>query len=135
MLLTEFQKKPYDKYLLPCKSGVIDLRTGATRKGRKDEYLTNAISYDAIPGEHPVFNRFIDHVSNDDAEVRHWLLYWMGLCLTGIENSRIVLFVIGEPGSGKTTFAEFLLALLEGYATSINPEHLDARNFKSHATG
>ena len=134
IFLTHFEKKTYDKYLLPCESGVIDLRTGKTRKGRRDEYLTEPLGYDPEPGEHPVFNQFLNHISREDPEVLNWILNWLGLCLTGIENSRIVLFVIGEPGSGKTTFAEFVISLLEGYATAINPENLDARNFRAHAS-
>lgn len=122
--------------LLGCQSGVIDLRTGDVRSARPDEYVRTFLSYDpatsdALP---KIFNSYMDHVSNGDSKVKAWLMRYLGLCLTGVANARIVLFIIGTRGSGKTTFCRFLHEFLEGYATSINSENLDARNFRTHAT-
>ena len=121
-------------HLIGIPKGVIDLRTGTIRNAQNDEYVHRSLSYDPVDEPCPVFLEFLDHISSHNEEVKNWLFHWLGLCLIGEPNSRIILFILGSRGSGKSTFSLFLQTLLEHYATSINNENLDFRNFAQHAT-
>lgn len=108
-------------YLLACKNGVIDLRTGTLRDGIRQEYLTRGVEWSYIPEvECSVFDQFLEDIMQGDEEMVEYLWRVIGYCLTGETAARAFFILYGAGKNGKSTFSRALQTLLgmrsENYA-------------------
>ena len=106
-----------DPWLLGVPNGVIDLRTGACRDGRRNDRLTMnaAVPFDAA-AHCPRWERFIAEVHNQDAELIAFVHRAIGYSLTGIVTEQCLFLQHGAGSNGKGTQDTTLVDLLGDYA-------------------
>jgi len=124
-----------DPYLVNCRNGVLDLRTG--RLGKHDPGLlltkmTGAAFDPAAPC--PEFTKFLERVQPDQA-MRAYLARLIGHSLEGRVVTHILPIFHGEGANGKSTLTAAVLAALGDYAAPADPELLTAKTFDAHPTG
>ena len=110
-----FDQQPY---LLACRNGTVDLRTGALRQHRRGDLLTKvvAVDFDA-DARCPRWEAFLLEVMDGSAEMVAFLQRAVGYSLTGATVEQVLFLLYGTGANGKSTFTETLRALLGDYAT------------------
>ncbi|BDD88727.1 DNA primase family protein [Desulfofustis limnaeus] len=130
--------------LLPCKNGVIDLKTGKLKPGRPGDYLVKAIpiEWQGIDAPRPTWERVIDeiHVVEQDGalqsspEIVSFIRRLFGYAITGLTTEHFIACFVGEGRNGKGTMFEVLRAILGDLAWAIQPELiLEQKNTRSSA--
>lgn len=97
---------------LNCKNGVVDLRTGQIVKHNTAQRFMHCAAVDYVPGADWTIwaNWLKDAVGEEAAD---WLQTAVGYSITGHTREEILFYLYGPPRSGKGTFTETLLTLLE----------------------
>lgn len=122
--------------LLPCRNGVIDLRTGKCSPGRPEDYLLRAVPIDwqGIDAQCPTWDLFFSQIHLGDQDIIAFLDRLFGYTLTGLTKNHFVGVFLGEGRNGKGTMFETLRALFGDLAWSISPELLlEQKNTRSSA--
>ena len=106
-----------DPWLLGVANGVVDLRTGAFRAGRRADLITRCAgtSYDGA-AECPRWRSFLEEVLAGDEERITYLQRAVGYSLTGEVTEQCFLFLHGSGKNGKSVFTEVLYRLFGEYA-------------------
>lgn len=129
----EFDRDPW---LLACKNGVIDLKTGHFRNGRPEDLLTKASPHiwEGIKKEAPVWNEFLNGVFGGDEDLIGFIKRAFGYGITGLARENIFLVLHGEGRNGKSTLVEIIKYVLGDTATPIQAELLlEQRSARSSA--
>ena len=106
------------KGLLGVKNGVLDLRTGAFREGRPDDYIRTVCptEWNGIDAECPLFEQFLQalfELREDKDEIIQFLQRLIGYALTGTCQEALFVILCGALGrNGKTTLFKILLAAI-----------------------
>jgi len=113
-------------FLLACKNGVIDLRTGELRDGRQSEYLCKAspIEYMGINAPAPVWEQTLNDIFQDDQELTRYMARVLGYGATGSVKEHILPVFYGQGRNGKGTIVETLRYILGDLAAPIQSEML-----------
>jgi putative DNA primase/helicase len=124
-----------DPWLFNVASGTIDLRSGKLQPHRREDMLTRFvdIAYDAT-AECASWVSFVTKALGGDAELVAYVQKAIGYTLTGSVKEKCFFFMHGPTDTGKTTFGELLLRLLDAYAKVTGPELLMAREQEQHLT-
>ena len=104
-----------DPYLLTCRSGTIDLRTGALLPHNPAHRITSCVEAHHDPdAKAPRWMRFLDEVTGGDAEFVAFVHRAVGFVLVGEGSVRTkaLLYFYGPPNSGKGTIIYVLERLL-----------------------
>lgn len=120
----EFDRNPW---LLACKNGVIELRTGRFRPGRPDDYITKAAPHEwaGTDAPAPMFENFLDAVFEGNAELIGFVQRFFGYGLAGVVTTHAFAILYGEGGrNGKGTLVETLQYVLGPLAGPIQSEML-----------
>jgi putative DNA primase/helicase len=106
-----------DPWLLGVRNGVVDLRTGAFRAGRRADLITKCAgtSYDET-AECPRWLSFLEEVFGGDEERMSYVQRAVGYSLTGEVSEQCFLFLYGSGKNGKSVFTEILYRLFGEYA-------------------
>lgn len=106
-----------DPWLLNCKNGTLDLRTGELHTHRRENMITKrtACAYDPKAGTF-LWDTVLGNMTGGDKELGSYLQRIAGYALTGMATERKLFFLYGPPGSGKSTFIEALLSCMGDYA-------------------
>src|SRR5438552_2038850 len=102
--------------LLGVPNGVVDLRTGELRDGRRNDRITKQAGVEYDPDAIcPRWDAFVREVLDDEAtaEYVHRLA---GYSLTGEASEDKLVFLMGIGGNGKTTLLNVLRLIAGGYA-------------------
>jgi putative DNA primase/helicase len=138
----EIDCKPW---LLACKNGVLDMRTGFLQKGKPTDFLVTAIptefptdcSYYLNTGENslcPTWDRVILEIHNSDPELSHFIQKWIGYNFTGCVTEHYIGVFVGAGRNGKGTLFETLKAVMGQLAWAIQPDMLlEQKNARSSA--
>lgn len=119
------------QYLVGVRNGVLDLRTGEHRAGRREDRITLQMASDYIPGaEAPSFMRFLQQQVSP--EVAAYLQQLVGLTLLG-NTLRLLIFIYGPTATGKSVLLEVVKALFGEYGRAISSDALMARAMKSRS--
>lgn len=103
-------------YLLNCKNGVIDLRTGSLLPHDKSFFCSRLIEVNYTADAHsPHFERFLSDIQPDPS-VRAFLQRSIGYSLLGIARERAFWILYGTGNNGKSIFINLFSKLLSGYA-------------------
>jgi putative DNA primase/helicase len=106
-----------DPWLLGVKNGLIELRSGTFRSGKKNDLITKTAGSMYDPNAEALrWRRFLREIFADDAELIAYLQKLVGYTLTGSTQEQLFLFLYGGGANGKTTFIETITALLGDYA-------------------
>jgi putative DNA primase/helicase len=124
-----------DPYLLNCRNGVLDLRTGVLGPHDPKLLLTKitgaAYDPDARGGR---FTKFLQRIQ-PDAEMRDYLARLLGHALAGRVVEHVLPILVGVGANGKSTLIGAIASALGDYAAPADPELLTARSFDAHPTG
>jgi putative DNA primase/helicase len=122
-----------DPWALNTPAGVVDLRTGITRPHRKDDYHTK-VAGAAPGGACPRWLRFLDEITQGDAEQIAYLQRWAGYSLTGIIREHAFLFTCGPGGNGKSVLLNTVAEILGDYATTAMSDVFTVTRNEQHPT-
>lgn len=114
--------------LLGVGNGVIDLKRGRCRPGRREDLITSraGCEYNA-DAKCPTWRTFLSRVLNGNRELIDYVQCLVGYTLTGLTHEQLLLFAYGLGANGKTVFFETLRALLGDYARTLRTEAIMAR--------
>lgn len=115
-----------DPWVIACKNGVVDLRTGILRPGRPDDFISRACphEYRSVTDPAPEFLKFLDSTFNGDQDLIDFLQRFLGYMITGLTLQRKFLMLYGQGQNGKGILVETLLHVLGPLARPIQSEML-----------
>lgn len=119
----EFDRNPW---LLACKNGVLDLRTGKLRPGRSDDYISKACPHEwkGIDEPAPTWETFLNEIFEGDEELILYIGRLLGYALTGLTIEHILPILWGQGRNGKGTILETIKHVLGPLAAPIQMEML-----------
>lgn len=101
-------------YLLACRNGVLDLRTGDFRDGRPDDFILNAcpIEWKGIDAPCPTFEKFI-YSCHENQPIVDFLQRVLGYGIMGARDDHYWFVFYGARGrNGKDTLLKVLTSIL-----------------------
>jgi len=110
-------------WLLNCKNGTINLRTGQLREHDKNDLLTKVIPviYDPT-AECPMWLSFLDKIMSSNQSIISFLQRAVGYTLTGNISEQCFFILHGGGANGKSTFIKTIGILLGDYAQAASFE-------------
>lgn len=120
----ELDQKPW---LLPCKNGVIDLKTGEIRPGRPEDFLMKACptEYRGIDEPRKAWEKALMEIFEDDDLMVSYMQRLFGMSLVGATFEHIFAVLTGPGGrNGKGTIVETVSHVLGPLAGPIRAEML-----------
>jgi putative DNA primase/helicase len=110
-----------DPYLLNCRNGTIDLRTGERLKHDPALLLTKmaGAAYDPEMNG-PEFAMFLERIQPDEG-MREFLARLLGHALDGTVTAHILPIFYGDGANGKSTLIEAVMRALGDYADAADP--------------
>ena len=124
-----------DPWLLNCRSGTIDLRSGQARSHQRGDYITKLAPAEIdSSAECPLWDAFLKRVL-PEPEVRSFVQKAVGYSLTGSVREQVLFFCWGGGANGKTVFLNTLQHLLgRDFAIQAAPELLLGKGANQHPT-
>lgn len=113
-----------DPYLLNVQNGVLDLRSGELYphdKKFKQMKICRAAYRPELAGRPSLWTQALAAMVPDEKE-REYLQMWAGYMLCGSAVEEKCLFLYGEGGTGKSTFAETLSYMMGDYSDTVDVE-------------
>ncbi|HEY3902065.1 MAG TPA: phage/plasmid primase, P4 family [Chthoniobacter sp.] len=106
-----------DSWLLGVRNGVVDLRTGTFRAGRRSDLITKCAgtSYEES-ADCPRWRTFLEEIFAGDQERISYVQRAVGYSLTGEVTEQCFHFLYGAGKNGKSVFTEVLYRLFGEYA-------------------
>ena len=125
-----------NQWELVASTQTVDLRTGACRPPRPEDYATKrAASACAAPGTPcPLWTSFLLRVTNNNPELVDFLQRFTGYCLTGVTSEQVLAFLYGSGANGKTVFTSTVTGILGDYAVTAPMEMLLTAQGERHET-
>ncbi len=106
-----------DVFLLNCRNGTLDLRTGELRLHTRDDYITRRVELDYRPeAECPEWLRFLDSIFLSDQEIIGFMQKAVGYALSGSMKEQCIFILYGAGMNGKSTFLKHVYRILGDYA-------------------
>lgn len=125
MVLIHINDLDADPMLLNVKNGMVDLRSGELLPHDKEKHCTRICNAEYVPGaaKGSLWEKTIQQIlpNSDDLEYMH---VYSGYMATGMASEESLLFLFGDGGTGKGTFANTLDYVLGGYSDTFDPEIL-----------
>ena len=125
-------------YLLSCKNGTLDLRTGQLREHDCRDLITKLVHFNyRAEAKCPQFMRFLCQVmgGNPDAEPSQraqrlvtYLQRCFGYAVTGDVSEKAVFCFFGKGSNGKTTLLEIIRFILAEHSAQVLIDSLMAHN-------
>ncbi len=123
-------------WLLGCRNGVIDLKTGRKRPGKPDDYIqtVSPVMYQKN-AECPRWEQFLFEVFNGDQMIVDFMQRLLGYAITGSQQEAVYPIFWGEKGrNGKTTIMEVLKYILGDMAYK-TPTHMIMQGLHNRGDG
>jgi len=112
-----------DQWAINTPGGIVDLRTGETRRHDPDALHTRLAG---AGGEEAAgcatWLAFLRRIMGGDEEMVSFLQRVVGYCLTGSTREQALFILYGNGSNGKSTFLDTLRAVLGDYATHARAE-------------
>lgn len=122
-------------WLLNCKNGTVDLKTGELRPHSKEDYQTLLCPVEYHPeNPHTVWDSFLTRVCNAKDDVITYLQSCIGYSLTGDTQEQVLFFAHGGGQNGKSTFLDTFIEILGPYSAQANIE-MFLTSFKQGGAG
>lgn len=145
-IVTTLDRFDRDIWMLNTRGGVVELRDGAMRPTRRDDFFTKSTLVAPREMPTPVFDQFIRDIMGahvppaickcascatsvgkpgaerqamHDAEVQRLVEYSLrlyGYCLSGDVSEHILVMLVGDGGNGKTLLTDFIARDIFGLA-------------------
>jgi len=121
-----------DPYILTANNVTINLRTGEGYEHRPEDMCMKGTKVDYVPGfQSPLFTKYINATCASDPSELLYLQRLSGSMLCGETLDKSLYMAIGPKNTGKTTFINLLLTVLNSYAMSIDPKYLMKRRMQT----
>jgi putative DNA primase/helicase len=122
-------------WLLNCRNGVVDLRTGTLRQHDPALLITKLVDIDYDPHAKPPrhFLRFLLQIMCGRKSLVRFLQRAIGYSLVGDVSGECFLILYGTGANGKSTLILVLRDLLGDYAINVKPEVLAYQRYQSAA--
>jgi len=113
-----------------------DLRTGIAHKPDPLDYITKQTGCRCAPAGtlHPLWDKFLDRVTNHNKDLQAFLQRWCGYCCSGFTSEHVFVFVYGTGANGKGTFINTIADVLGDYATTAHVGTFLASRNEHHPT-
>jgi putative DNA primase/helicase len=120
VLLAELDADPWK---LNALNGTIDLRSGELAPHDRSELITRLAPVEYSPdAKSELWTRFLTDATGGDAELERYLQRAVGYALQGTASERAFFFLIGPPGTAKSTFIDAISAALGDYHSAASFE-------------
>lgn len=115
-----------DPWLLGCRTGVIDLRTGACRAGSPKDYLKTVAPtrWQDLHTPAPIWEQTLRDIFNQDHDLIAYLQRLFGYSITGVTDEDVFPILWGNGRNGKSTILETLQYVLGPLAGPVKAELL-----------
>jgi putative DNA primase/helicase len=123
-----------DNMLLGIPSGVIDLRTGKSIEGAREQLISRQVAVRPDKGDCPLWLSTIARATGNSQEMHDYLQRMAGYILTGETKEECFFFVYGPGASGKSTFCRTLTEILKDYSQAASMDAFMAKQNQEHAT-
>jgi putative DNA primase/helicase len=123
-----------DLWLLNTPAGVVDLRTGAIRPARREDYCTKITAVAPNDGGFLLWRKFLNRITHGDAELQRFIQRMCGYTLTGITREHAMFFLHGTGANGKSVFLDTISRVLGDYARTAPIEAFIATRSEHHPT-
>ena len=124
-----------DPNLLGMQNGVIDLRTGEFREGRREDYITKFCgTYYDPEAKCPNWLKFLDRIMGGNEGIIAYLQRFDGYGLTGSVAEEVLRILWGNGKNGKSTYRETKSLLLGGYSDTCGVDALMQKRDAGAAT-
>lgn len=120
-----------DPWLLGCKNGVLDLRTGSLRQGKPEDYIkmVSPTEWKGLYEPCPTWEKFLNDIYDEDFKLIYFIQKLLGYCTTGIVKEHVFPVFHGPEGrNGKGTLVNSIVYTMGPYADVIKPEMLLEQN-------
>jgi len=109
-------------WLLPCPSGVVDLRTGKVVPGTQEDYLRSFCPTKFVGLKAPCrrWEEFLLEIMDGDVEMVGYIQRLVGYALSGTSSEGIFPILWGRGRNGKGTMLEVLGKVLGDFATPVS---------------
>ena len=124
-----------DPWLLNTPGGVIDLRSGACRPARPEDYMTKSTA--VAPNSEcptPLWSEFLDRVTDGDKKLQEFLARMCGYGLTGLIIEHALFFLYGRGANGKGVFMNTISSIAADYARAAPIETFTDSKSDRHPT-
>jgi putative DNA primase/helicase len=124
-LATSQEQWDNDPWLLGTPNGVVELKTGLLRDGRREDLISKStLVAPSNTIECPQFEKFLLFALNEDEpddphERFQFIKRYFGYCLTGVTREEVLLYISGAEGTGKGTTIKTIQTILGDYAISL----------------
>jgi putative DNA primase/helicase len=107
-----------DSWLLGCKNGTVDLRTGELRPHRREDLITRQVPIAYNPSaKSPRWEQFLLEVFNGDTELVSFVQKAAGYSLTGDTKEQCFFILHGCGSNGKSVFLNVVQDVMGDYST------------------
>lgn len=108
-------------WLLGVQNGVVDLKTGELRDGRRDDWITKQAGCAFDPdAQCPRWLQFLNEVMCDDAAMVDYIHRALGYSLTGDMREQAFFLAVGGGSNGKSLFLDTLEHVWGAYGHRAN---------------
>ncbi len=122
-----------DPWVLNTPSGTVELRTGALRAHRREDYCTRSTAV-GPGGECARWLRFLDEITGGDEALAEFLARVAGYAVTGSTREHALFFAYGTGANGKGVFLGTLAGVLADYAVTSSMETFTEAYGERHPT-
>jgi putative DNA primase/helicase len=124
-------------WLLACRNGVIDLRSGKFRDGRPEEYITKVspIEWKGFDEKCPQWEHFLFDIFNDNQELVDYIQRLLGYATSGSIHEHIMPVFWGKGRNGKGTLVKVLQYIMGPLAGTIQTELLLHQKMQRSSAG
>lgn len=123
-------------WVLACKNGVIDLRTGKLNSGRPNDYISKAapIEWNGIDEPAPIWEMFLNDIFEGNISLIEYVGRLLGYAITGLNIEHIFPILSGQGRNGKGTLINTLIKYVLGpLAAPIQAEMLLSQKYPRNA--
>jgi P4 family phage/plasmid primase-like protien len=121
-LITLHLPKPVEMdgnpFVLNCKNGLVDLRTGKLDWPSPDDHLTRCtdVDYDSN-ADYAWWEKIVREICDHKEALYEFLHQWLGYCATGLRQENAFMVMHGNGANGKSLLMDAVGSALGGYAT------------------
>jgi putative DNA primase/helicase len=124
-----------DPFLLNCKNGTVDLRTGVLRVHDPSNNLTKLAPVKFVPeAACPKWDSFLKRIMATNGDMIGYLRRVAGYALTGSVKEQCLFLLCGHGRNGKSVFINTLLQVLGDYGMTAPSNLITGRAMQQHPT-
>ena len=123
-----------DPWLLNCKNGTVDLRTGKLLEHCREHYLTKCTPVDWSDVTPELWITFLNQIFDSDQEMIRFVQQLMGISLVGEVKEHLLPIFYGSGANGKSVLVSTWLGLLGEYGAKAPASLLMASKSRQHPT-